>query len=125
MAFAQDLFGIKILRHSEYKPLYLYPCIKLCTYCMQIRIHTCTYACIYLHIYMCIEMILLNIAVSDEQGFKDISGVYYRFTPDDGQDGESTSKAKIDFSFRNSFACANIEVSKVHVCILQPMTHDP
>ena len=87
---------------------------------MQIR----TYACIYLHIYMCIEMILLNIAVSDEQGFKDISGVYYRFTPDDGQDGESTSKAKIDLSFRNSFACANIEVNNIHVCIMQPITHE-
>ena len=43
--------------------------------------------------------------------------MYYRFTPDDGPDGESTTKAKLDinkakmdFNFRNSFACANIEV---------------
>ena len=54
---------------------------------------------------------LLRTTVNNEQGIKDISGVYYRFTPDDGQDGESTSKAKVDLNFRNSFACANIEVS--------------
>ena len=67
---------------------------------------------------MCIEIHVLYIVVSDEQGFKDISGVYYRFTPDDGQDGESTSKAKMDFCFRNSFACANIEVSYMFVYIV-------
>ena len=46
-----------------------------------------------------------------------MSGVYYRFTPDDGQDGQSTSKTKMDFNFRNSFACANIEVS-YYCCIV-------
>ena len=55
VAFAQDLFGIKILRHSEYKPSYLYPCVKFCTYCMQIHMYTCTYVCLhiltYIHVY--------------------------------------------------------------------------
>jgi len=54
--------------------------------------------------------------VNDDQGFKDTSGVYYRFTPDDGHDGESSAKAKQDLNYRTTFSCANIEVS-VCVCV--------
>jgi len=60
---------------------------------------------------------LLSLTVNDEQGFKDASGVYYRFTPDDGHDGESSSKAKVDLNYRTIFSCANIEVCSVHAYV--------
>ena len=50
VAFAQDLFGIKILRHSEYKALLFVSVCKI-MYVLYANTYVCMHILTYIHVY--------------------------------------------------------------------------